>query len=199
MKDIIQTPNVLLFDTSLLLRETLVVLGEAEDRFVHSVLWSLGSPHSPLSHKIYDTRCQNSTNECLLSFCLLFLNENIFKIWSKKIWVFQVSPSFPLFSTVLFLLSVSDKMYDTRCLQEMSKLLNVRLFFMGLFCLPCIAAEDHSTLTGFAITDTTSCMEFRNKVQKCTEFQEFVNSKTWPNVCLFFLGHFLLAPLAVLL
>ena len=103
------------------------------------------------------------------------------------------------FSTVLFLLSVSDKMYDTRCLQEMSKLLNVRLFFMGLFCLPCIAAEDHSTLTGFAITDTTSCMEFRNKVQKCTEFQEFVNSKTWPNVCLFFLGHFLFVLPAVLL
>ena len=84
-------------DTSLLLSKTFVVLGEAEDRFVHSVPWSLGSPHSPLSHKIYDTRCQNSTNECLLSFCLLFLNENIFKIWSKKIWVFQASPSFPLF------------------------------------------------------------------------------------------------------
>ena len=95
------------------------------------------------------------------------------------------------FSTVLFLLSVSDKMYDTRCLQEMSKLLNGGLFFMGLFCLPCIAAEDHSTLTGFAITDNTSCMEFRQYSAKMYRISRICQQQNLTKCVPFLLGSFL--------
>ena len=178
-------------DTSLLLSETLVVLGEAEDRFVHSVLWSLGSPHSPLSHKIYGTRCQNSTNECLLSFCLLFLNGNIFKIWSKKIWVFQASPSFPLFFNCVVppLCLWQDVRYKMSPRDVKTPYCSP--IFHGSFCLPCIAAEDHSTLTGFAITDNTSCMEFRQYSAKMYRISRICQQQNLTKCVPFLLGSFL--------
>ena len=83
MKDIIQTPNVLLFDTSLLLRETLVVLGEAEDRFVHSVLWSLGSPIPPSLTRFMapDVKTPQMSAFCLVVY---FPNRNIFQDLKPK-------------------------------------------------------------------------------------------------------------------
>ena len=109
-------------DTSLLLRESLVVLSEAEDRFVHSVLWSLGSPIPPSLTRFM---AQDVKTPQMSAFCLLFLNGNIFKIWSKKYGFSR----YPLASR-FFQLCCSSSLSLTRCtIQDVSKRCQNSLMF----------------------------------------------------------------------